>query len=144
MEQSENPCDANGRAVVFFTLSGMLIILIAVASWVPDSRMTKLWWVPERAGRLADWHPNLRTAVPFVPLAFLLYRGFEGRSFKRPLLGTLAVGGACLGLSEFGQFFLPQRTADGKDLMWGGLGIALGVGIALLSLRWLRKKVAGD
>ncbi len=92
--------------------------------------MTELRWVPRWLAAWADRDPNLRTAIPFVPLAFLLVLGSAGMGCKRPLRLALTVGGACLAISEFGQLFLPHRSADVKDLMWGGLGILLGAGIA--------------
>ena len=92
--------------------------------------MTALGWVPTWLAALADRDPNLRTAVPFIPLAFLLMQGFAWRGWKWPALGSVLVSGVCLGLSELGQVFLPFRTADVADLLWGGAGILVGVGIA--------------
>ena len=105
----------------------LLILLILAASWSPDSRMTALRWVPGWAAEWADRDPNLRTAVPFIPLAFLLMRGFAWRGWKWPALWSVGVCGVCLGLSELGQVFLPSRTADVADLIWGGAGILVGV-----------------
>jgi hypothetical protein len=125
------------RGMVLWSLSGGLMALILTASWAPDSRMTELRWVPAWLAALADRDPNIRTAAPFIPLAFLLMRGFAWRGRKWPVLWSVLVCGMCLGLSELGQVFLPHRTADVADLLWGGTGILIGVGLAGLC-RFLR------
>jgi len=117
---------AKWRAVACLVFAGVVVVLIFAASWAPESQMTKLRWMPEWAARFADRDPNIRTAIPFIPLAFLLVLGFSWSRVKRPHVWALTVGGLCLLLSELGQRFLPNRTADVKDLMWGGLGIVVG------------------
>ena len=121
---------AKWRAVACLVFAGVVVVLIFAASWAPESQMTKLRWMPEWAARFADRDPNIRTAVPFIPLAFLLVLGFQGSKLKWPHVWAVTVGGLCLVLSELGQRFLPQRTADVKDLLWGGLGIVVGTVIA--------------
>ena len=118
------------RAAMVLTLAGVLMGLIMAASWTPESQMTKLSWVPKWVAILADRAPNLRTAVPFVPLAFLLVLGFTDQNIRWPVTGAVLTSGTCLLLSEFGQRFLPHRTADVKDLMWGGVGIVIGTSLA--------------
>ncbi len=121
-----SPAAPDRRGMVLLSLSAGLVVLVAAASWAPDSRMTELRWMPEWLARLADRDPNIRTAVPFIPLAFLLMRGFARCGLKWPLAWAVGVSGACLGLSELGQLFLPLRTADVMDLLWGGMGILVG------------------
>jgi glycopeptide antibiotics resistance protein len=118
------------RATLPFALAGVFVILIMAASWAPESQMTKLSWIPGWIANLADREPNIRTAIPFIPLAFLLFRGLSARRVKRPLIGALMTCTLLLFLAELGQNFLPHRTADVKDLMWGGVGIGLGIGLA--------------
>ena len=131
---------SKGRALVFLALSVLLIGLILAASWASDSRMTELRWVPRWLAMLADREPNSRTAIPFIPLAFLLAHGFAmlfrparssaRRGLRWGLLGSVIVCGFSLSLSEFGQIFIPGRTADLMDLLWGSFGIVVGIGIA--------------
>jgi hypothetical protein len=113
--------------------------LVLMVSWAPASQMSKLTWIPKWVGGLADRDPNFRTAVQFVPLAFFLFLGFSGTGLKWPLLWSVLVSGLCLGLSEFGQRFLPMRTADVKDLIWGTVGIAGGT---LLAWGWRKRGTA--
>ena len=111
------------------------MVLILVASWSPDSKMTALRWVPGQLAIWADRDPNIRTAVPFVPLAFVLVYSFAKCNLKRPAVWAVGGCGVLLGLSEFGQTYLPHRTADVKDLIWGLAGIALGAVAAHFELR---------
>ena len=134
LQEPEDRRHPKWHAMAFFVLAGVLMGLIVLASWAADSRMTALRWVP---GWMADWadsDPNIRTAIPFIPLAFSLVLGFSWRRFKWPVLWAVMVSGTCLSLSEFGQMFLPQRTADVRDLMWGGIGIAVGAVAAQVAL----------
>jgi VanZ like family len=122
------PRDRRGMVLLF--LSAGLVWLILLASWAPDSRMTALRWVPGWLANWADRDPNLRTAIPFIPLAFLLTHGFRSCKLKWPAAWAVLLCGLCLLFSEFGQVFLPLRTADVRDLLWGGVGIAVGTGLA--------------
>ncbi|MCX6868824.1 MAG: VanZ family protein [Verrucomicrobia bacterium] len=138
MQDSAQPHSTKARSFVFLVPAAVLMLLILAASWAPDSRMTQLGWVPRWVAILADRFPNIRTAVPFIPLAFLLVCGLRIRGSKRPLAWTLMLSLACLCLAEFGQIFLPGRTADGWDLLWGGGGVLLGTGAAWLCSGGLR------
>ena len=130
MPTPKSPNRRNIGTALVLAMAGLLLALILLASWAPDSRMTELPWIPDWVAALADQDPNLRTAVPFTPLAFLLMVGFSVRECLWPRVWTLTLCGACLGLSELGQVFLPGRTADGWDLLWGGVGSAVGTSLA--------------
>jgi hypothetical protein len=62
--------------------------------------------------------------------------GLWWQGVAMPLFGSALLCGACLGLAEFGQIFLPNRTADGADLLRGCAGIAAGLAMAA-GLRWV-------
>ena len=126
------------RRLVLWILAGSLICLIFAASWAQDSQMVKLGWVPGWVGILADRDPNIRTAVPFIPLSFLLMGGLWRLGSRAALAWTIAVSGSCLGLSEFGQTLLPHRTADVRDLLWGGCGILVGTALGWMFSQWRR------
>ena len=138
LQGPEEKLGSKWRGVVYLILSGVLVALILGASWATDSRMTALRWVP---GWMADWadrDPNIRTAIPFIPLAFLLVQGFAWRGYRWPLGWSVMLCCVCLGLSELGQVFLPHRTADMVDLMWGGIGILVGAVLAWGMSHWIR------
>ena len=116
-----------GRSWLIWIPALLLVALILAASWVPESRMVRQSWIPEWLGNWADRSPNLRTLVPFVPLAFLFYRGSLGCRVGHPVMWSVAASLVCLTLAEFGQFWLPGRTPDLVDFGWGSLGIVLGL-----------------
>jgi VanZ family protein len=118
------------RSWVWLAAAALLMVLILAASWAADSRMTQLRWVPRWVAALADRDPNMRTAIPFMPLAFLLARGLAGRGVRRPLVAAMLVCLACVALAEFGQRFLPGRTGDLVDVLWGGAGAMAGTAAA--------------
>jgi glycopeptide antibiotics resistance protein len=97
--------------------------------------MTKIKWIPGWIAELADREPNIRTAIPFIPLAFFLFLGLSTRSKKHPLVSTVMICAFCLCLAELGQNLLPDRTTDVKDLIWGAAGILVGIVLAKLSPR---------
>ena len=126
---------APARSWVFLALAAALMVLILAASWASDSRMTQLGWVPRWVAELADRDPNIRTAIPFIPLAFLLVHGFACRGIKRPLMLSLVLCLVCVGVAELGQAFLPGRTGDVRDVLWGGAGGVTGIAAAWLVRR---------
>lgn len=135
-QESEEKPYPKWHAMAFFVLAGVLMGLIVLASWAADSRMTALRWVPGWMAAWADRDPNIRTAIPFIPLSFLLVQGFAWRGYRWPLGWSVILCCVCLGLSELGQVFLPHRTADMADLMWGGIGILVGAVLAWGMSHW--------
>tara|TARA_B110000908_G_scaffold140128_1_gene167111 strand:- start:3816 stop:4247 length:432 start_codon:yes stop_codon:yes gene_type:complete len=123
------------RTTLSFALAGVFVIVIVAASWAPESQMTKIKWIPGWIAELADREPNIRTAIPFIPLAFFLFLGLSTRSKKHPLVSTVMICAFCLCLAELGQNLLPDRTTDVKDLIWGAAGILVGIVLAKLSPR---------
>ena len=120
------------RSVGAFLLSTVLIVMVLRLSWAPASQMSLVAWVPGWIGELADQDPNMRTAVPFIPLAFLLGYSMSGLEGKHGLVLSGLLCLACLLIAELGQVFLPDRTADWEDLLWGSFGILVGTLIANL------------
>jgi glycosyltransferase involved in cell wall biosynthesis len=128
------------RAAMLLLLALSLLMAggVLFASWLPESKLSELDWLPDWAGRIADFHPNLRTAIPFVPLAMVLGGVFARAGMRRPEGMALLACLACVGLAEAGQFFLPNRTADWRDVACGALGAL--VGIAVRQIPGFRRK----
>ena len=70
----------------------------------------------------------------FAVLAILWARAL--RSTARPVLLAFVLTLAYAFADEFHQMFVPGRTADPLDLVWDGLGAALGLGVWLLWQNW--------
>lgn len=124
---------------LLLALASFVMLLIVLASWASDSEMSKLAWMPGWIAKLADSEPNIRTAVPFMPLAGLLCMALFSIQIQRPLRITLTICGFILCVTEFGQAFLPQRTVDWKDLLWGTVGVLLGTAGAKILIYWRKK-----
>ena len=124
------------------------LILPAIAIWglavvfmhwnpprfrVPDRPYWRLeWMVPFWSyffsRSLADLADVLGQVFFFMPLGTLL----AARTNRQSFLGSLVIGFA-LGLAiEFGQAFIPSRTADISD----AISAAAGTGLGLFLVRW--------
>ena len=69
-------------------------------------------------------HGQLRTAVPFIPLGFLL------NSYKKKWVISLSGLLICflvVCVAEFGQLFIPTRVPDIIDIFFGLVGSILGM-----------------
>jgi glycopeptide antibiotics resistance protein len=77
---------------------------------------------------LADLGDLIVQVLCFVPLGALL----AARSWRQSFPGTVLIGLALGFVLEFGQVFLPRRTADVTDV----ISSATGAGIGLVLWRW--------
>ncbi|GAB3260618.1 hypothetical protein GCM10027347_25060 [Larkinella harenae] len=92
--------------------------------------MRFVWFLPDWLARWADDGQNsdLRTAVPFVFLGFLigiwLYR--SQHSWVWWLLALLGLTLVVI-TAEVGQLTMPHRYFKWEDIGWGSLGSVLGL-----------------
>jgi glycopeptide antibiotics resistance protein len=77
---------------------------------------------------------NLRTAIPFIALSFLLEAGYFmsvssiTKQTKTPFwMWNLSLGIVLVCMAELGQFFRSHRHPDFTDVMFGVLGSFLGI-----------------
>jgi len=106
-----------------------IVLIVLGASWVPESQMTRLPWLPTWLANIADFHPQLRTAVPFIPLALVLGSLLALAGVRHPDRTAFIICLLCVGIAEAGQIFLPSRTADLRDVLCGALGALGGITI---------------
>lgn len=95
--------------------------------------------MPSWLAHWADKHGQLRTGVPFLLLGLMIV-GLLKRELSRA--GYWLVWCGLVGvvvLAEVGQLFLPRRHFDGMDIIWGGVGAALGLGVGIAVRRLLSK-----
>ena len=110
-----------------------LVAEIFYLSWLPEGHLGPETYLPVW---LLDWsnrHFNLRTAIPFTVLSFLieteyyLMLPFYKRTIISPFrIWNLGLSILLVCLAELGQFFLSHRHPDFKDVMFGVLGSVLG------------------
>jgi glycopeptide antibiotics resistance protein len=115
----------------------VLLILIGVGifyfSWIPDSNLKSESYLPLWLLNWSNYYFNLRTAVPFVALGFLLdaYNSKKSTIKKRKVRFTIWLRNSVLSivavcLAEGGQFFVLNRHPDLADVLFGFLGSQLG------------------
>ncbi len=128
-------------------VSGLMVYL----SWIPDSRMELVPWIPHWLASWADSGGSastMRTAVPVAFASFLF--ALIGRLMDWKYWRVSGVGSALIlvMLAEAGQFFLPQRSPNWGDVLWGVAGavagLVVGVAVVVLSRLFWRKKGTGE
>jgi len=114
----------NMRLLVIITLL-VCIFCVFYFSWLPNPSFVNQHYLPRWLVYWADVYVQLRTAVPFVAIGFLLqflYKPQGFFTFKGFLLSFLLVF-----IAELGQFLLPYRHPDVMDIFFGVLGAILGM-----------------
>jgi glycopeptide antibiotics resistance protein len=110
------------------------VLVVALAAWTPPrfgwpeppflrpERVVPFWAYYIRTDRnaLADL---INQVLAFIPLGALL----AAWSWRRSFAGGLVIGLGCGFVLEFGQVFLPDRTADLTDVLTAAAGAGLGV-----------------
>lgn len=109
--------------------------LVLYLSWRSQPVMGYVWFIPKPIAVWADKQENdtIRTAVPLVGLGVLV--GMQLAWQRRPMWQWLAAWVLMLALvilAEAGQYFRAYRSFDVADIVWGGVGAA--IGLALISV----------
>ena len=102
-------------------------------SWLPDHNFESETYLPKW---LLDWsstHYNLRTAVPFVAVGFLLEAYMRHISSSKlyhhrysSFLKNLGISTVIVCIAEGGQFLIQKRNPDLMDVYFGILGSMMG------------------
>lgn len=113
----------------------LLVLLFACTvgifyySWLPDPKLASETYLPVWLSHWSNEHFNLRTAVPFVGLGFLLeIRGSTSTHNKTTtaklltLLYHTLLAALIVSLAEAGQYGILNRHPDGMDILFGILG----------------------
>jgi hypothetical protein len=117
------------RQTLIHCLAAGTATLVLVLSWVPDSRMGRLPFMP---GWLGDWLDSgggvntMRTGLAMAVAAALIHLAGASRDGRR----SVALAAALLLAAEGGQLFLDSRQASLGDVGWGLAGCVLGVACA--------------
>lgn len=118
-----------------FLLLLQLIVISSVFyfSWLPDPGFKSETYIPKW---LLDWcnnNYNVRTAVPFVGLGFLLQaysqktKSIEIHYNKYfDLIKNIVIAAVIVCIAEAGQFFIQKRNQDFADVFYGILGSSTG------------------
>lgn len=120
--------------------------LVLYLSWVPDSRMALIPWMPHWLGAWADdSRENSRTAYPLVMLGAITGVWLILNNAGRRLMPWIASWGALIAIvaiAELGQLWIPRRDFTFEDIGWGALGAGAGlllIGSMRLAANGLRR-----
>jgi glycopeptide antibiotics resistance protein len=107
----------------------LLIIVIFYFSWLKNPNFDHISVIPIWLNTWSNLHGRLRTAVPFIPLGFILntYRTKWKLSISGILICFMLVV-----IAELGQYFIPTRYLDIFDVLSGIFGSLLGMLIHLI------------
>lgn len=111
------------------------IFLIFGLSWVPNPNLRELPLIPSWISNWTDEYSNsrIRTAIPFILLSLVIGAWFcyKRLSLHSYFLAWVVLTGVVV-LAELGQYFIPLRDVDVKDVLWGSAGSLLGLGLLYL------------
>jgi VanZ family protein len=111
---------------LFVLITGSILYF----SWVPNSHLSSLQWLP---GWLTRWtdkeeNSNIRTSVPMFLWGFFACYSFKlEKNSKMKIVFFLLGGFTLLLIAEGVQRFLPKRIPDWGDVAWGCTGLFLGI-----------------
>jgi glycopeptide antibiotics resistance protein len=117
-------------------------------SWLPSPDMGTEGYLPSWLLDWSNYYYNLRTAVPFVAIGFLLemtsrIKNPTAALKKKPRLfiKNISISAAVVCFAEGGQFLIQNRSPDFMDVLFGILGSGIGsLGYYVLQLLTKFKK----
>lgn len=111
----------------------LLLIIVVVSvlyfSWLPDPGFSNENYLPGWLIKWSNEYYNLRTAVPFLAVGFLLevYTGSNPNDIKNlNLAQNLGIAALIVCLAEGGQFIIERRSPDFIDVFYGIAGSLIG------------------
>jgi glycopeptide antibiotics resistance protein len=112
------------KKVVLFLLL-FVIGTVFYFSWLPDHNLESETYLPKWLLNWSNYYYNLRTAVPFVAVGFLLeaYTQYKSSNDKNSnFMQNLGIATIIVCLAEGGQFLIQKRSPDLMDVFFGILG----------------------
>ena len=112
------------RILLILALS-FCIFCVFYFSWLPNPSFVNQSYLPRWLVYWADVYVQLRTAVPFLAIGFILQFLCKPHGFftLKGLIFSLIV----VLIAEGGQFLLPYRHPDVMDILFGVLGSMAGM-----------------
>lgn len=121
----------------------LLFLVIGVVfyfSWLSDPSLSTETYLPRWLLNWSNHYYNLRTAVPFVAVGFLLELYTEQNTInevntnkKINFIQNIIIAAVIVSVAEGGQFLIQRRSPDLRDIFYGIVGSIIGaVGYNLL------------
>lgn len=114
----------------------LLLFVIGVVfyfSWLPDPSFKNESYLPEWILNWSNRYYNLRTAIPFVAVGFLLQAYAQQKSSNKinhdknlNFIQNTAIAAVIVCIAEGGQFLIQKRSQDLLDVFYGIIGSLAG------------------
>ena len=121
---------------LLFVVISLSVAMVFYFSWLPDPTFKTEEYIPLWLQQWSSTNYNLRTAIPFVFLAFIIELFFLLRlketRFSARFQTSVATVCSCIFIvcfAEAGQYFTATRTPDVMDVFFGLFGSAIGMGL---------------
>lgn len=116
----------------------LLILLLVIGvvfyfSWLPDPSLRTESYLPRWLLNWSNHYYNLRTAVPFLAVGFLLEAYVQQKSSNEINLSktlnfiqNIGIAAIIVCIAEGGQFVVQKRNPDIMDVFYGIIGSVVG------------------
>ncbi|MFA9191527.1 VanZ family protein [Flavobacterium sp. FZUC8N2.13] len=130
----------------------LLLIVIGIVfyfSWLTDPTLESETYLPKWLLNWSNSYYNLRTAVPFIAVGFLLEAYTQHMSSNKKnhnensyFMQNLGIATIIVCIAEAGQFLIQKRNPDVMDVFFGILGSFIGgLGYYLVAMLMNSKKL---
>ena len=138
--------------IILLVLVLACISAVFYFSWLPNPDLGTETYLPSWLREWSNYYYNLRTAVPFIAIGFLLEMATRIKDpitpFRkiRPLfIQNISISVAVVCIAEGGQFLIQNRNPDSMDVLFGILGSGIGsLGYYILGLLKKFKRIQNE
>lgn len=116
-----------------FFIFVLVIAAVFYFSWLPDPSFKDQVYLPKWILKWSDHYYNLRTAIPFLAVGFLLEAYSLDKSSNEiknsknlNFIQNLGIATVIVCIAEGGQFLILERNPDLMDVFYGILGSLIG------------------
>lgn len=114
--------------IFIFVIAGVFYF-----SWLPDSSFKDETYLPSWLLKWSNHYYNLRTAIPFLAVGFLLEAYTQDKianeiNYRKNLnfIQNVGIATIIVCIAEGGQFLIQKRNPDLMDVFYGILGSLIG------------------
>lgn len=111
-----------------------VIVAVFYFSWLPDPSFKNETYLPKWLLNWSDNYYNLRTAIPFLAVGFLLEAFTQNKDSNEidysknwNFIQNIGISTIIVCIAEGGQFLIQKRNPDLMDVFYGILGSLIGV-----------------